>query len=251
MFNADDLVKQAVERYKDKLAVACSFGKDSIVVLHMALKYDPNVKVMFNNTGVEFPETIKYKEMMVKKWNLNLIETHPIKSFWECVKDYGIPNIRGKGKLRTPKCCIYCKEKPALNACKEHNIIAEITGLMACESRQRKLTMMRYENNKTTISAKDGVSFCGQRWYAATYNMWRFHPIAYWTEKDVWRYIKDHDIPINPVYTKWDGIYKRCGCLPCTAYLDWNKKLSKTHPKLYLKLKQLQHPTQQTLKTNI
>ncbi|MBD3355071.1 phosphoadenosine phosphosulfate reductase family protein, partial [Candidatus Woesearchaeota archaeon] len=86
MFDAEELTKQAIERYKENIAVACSFGKDSIVVLHMALKYKPDIKVMFNNTGVEFPETIKYKEMLVKKWNLNLIETKPIKTFWQCVE---------------------------------------------------------------------------------------------------------------------------------------------------------------------
>lgn len=243
-----------------------------MIVLQLALKYKPDIKVMFNNTGVEFPETIKYKEIMVKKWNLNLIETKPIKSFWECINNYGVPNIRGKGKLRTPKCCIYCKEKPSLNACKDNGIIAEFTGIMACESRQRKLTMMRYENNKSTESAKDGVTFCGQRWYAKTYNMWRYHPIAYWSEKDVWNYTLNNEIPINPVYTKWDehgnihsnpiikisqkgkllldnqkALYDRCGCLPCTAYLNWEKKLSLSHPKLYLRLKREIEPDQTRL----
>ncbi len=38
MFEAKDLIKQAIERYGDNIAVACSFGKDSMVVLHMALE---------------------------------------------------------------------------------------------------------------------------------------------------------------------------------------------------------------------
>ena len=243
-FDAEDLIKQSIKKYGKQIAVACSFGKDSIVVLHMALKYNPNIKVVFNNTGVEFPETIKYKEMIVKKWKLNLIETKPIKTFWECIDKYGIPQVRNKGKNRTPKCCYYCKEKPALNSYKEHNIIAVLTGLMACESRNRKLLMIRYENS---IDSKDKIGFCGQRYYAKTQGLWKIHPIAYWLEEDIWDYTKENKIPINPVYTKWNGIYKRCGCLPCTAYLDWEKKLSKTHHKLYLKLKKIQEPTQEVL----
>ncbi|KKL11084.1 hypothetical protein LCGC14_2549330, partial [marine sediment metagenome] len=77
MFEAEDLIKQSIKRHSPHIAVACSFGKDSITVLHMALKYDPNIKVIFENTGVEFPETLQYKERMKKEWNLNLYETKP------------------------------------------------------------------------------------------------------------------------------------------------------------------------------
>jgi len=239
-FEAEELIKQAIERYGEHIVVACSFGKDSIVVLHMALKYDPNIKVMFNNTGVEFPETIKYKNKIVKEWDLNIIETKPIKTFWECIDQYGVPGIRVKNKgSNVPMCCTYCKEKPAINYYKKHKTIAVMTGITAEESRQRSLLIKRYDNH---------IEFCGQRYYAKTQSLWKLHPLAYWTEKEVWSYIKNNNIPINPVYTKWNGLYKRCGCLPCTAYLDWEKKLSKSHKKLYLKLKSIQEPTQRRLK---
>lgn len=240
MFEAEELIKQAIERHGKHIAIACSFGKDSIAVLHMALKMKPDIKVIFSNTGVEFPETIKYKEMIKQRWNLNIIETKPLKTFWQCIDEYGFPTHRGDGKQRTPKCCIYCKEKPAEIVYKELGIMAVMTGLTAAESRQRSLLIKRYDNS-------DVVEFCGQRYFAKSQNLWKLHPIAYWSEKQVWQYFKDHNIPINPVYIKWGGIYKRCGCLPCPAYIDWEKKLSKTHPKLYNRLKQLQDPAQEKL----
>ncbi len=247
MFKAEELIKQAIERYKDNIAVACSFGKDSIIVLHMALNYNPNIKVVFENTGVEFPETIKYKKMMVKKWNLNLIETKPIKTFWQCLKEYGLPQPRGKGKHREPKCCYYCKNRPFKLIKKEFHLQAIFTGLTKWESRQRKLLVGRYDHKE---EERDGIKFCGQRYYMNTDNIWKYHPIAYWKEEDVWNYIKKNNIPINPVYTKWNGLYKRVGCLPCTAYIDWEKKLPKSHPKLYQRLKKLQHPSQRLLCKN-
>ena len=80
MFEAADLVRQAIERHKGHIAVACSFGKDSMVVVRMALDVDPNIIIIFENTGVEFRETINFKNRMKVEWNLNLHETKPLKS---------------------------------------------------------------------------------------------------------------------------------------------------------------------------
>ena len=249
-FKAQDLVKQAIERHKEHIAVACSFGKDSMVVLKMALDVDPKIKVIFENTGVEFPETIRYKDMMKKKWDLNLYETKPLKTFWECIDKYGLPSVRkggGKGS-NSPKCCHYLKEKPALILEKELGVNAIITGLQACESRSRGLIAKRYDNKKAPYMSKDDVEFCSQRWYTRKTNIWNYHPIMLWSIKEVWAYTKENKIPINEVYTKWDGLYPRCGCLPCTAYISWEERLSKSHHKLYLKLKKIGDPDQQILK---
>ena len=43
-----------------KPIVACSFGKDSVAVLHMVHKFDDRVPAVFTDTGVEFPETREY-----------------------------------------------------------------------------------------------------------------------------------------------------------------------------------------------
>jgi len=256
MFEAQDLVKQAIERHGEQIAVACSFGKDSMAVLHMALKINPNIKVIFENTGVEFPETIKYKNMMVKKWNINLFETKPLKTFWECVDKYGLPTKRkqkGKGS-NAPKCCQYLKEKPALILQKKLGINAIFTGLQACESRARKLITKRYDNKKAPYMSKefrgDIVEFCSQRWFTRHTGQWNYHPIMLWSVKEVWDYTHKNKIPISEVYTKWNGLYPRCGCLPCTAYLNWEKRLSVSHPKLYRMLKSKQNPDQKVLNTS-
>ena len=139
-FEPEVLIKEAIKRYGDNIAVACSFGKDSITVLYMALKYKPDIKVIFDDTGIEFPETIKYKKEITKKWNLNLIETKPYKdmTFWKCVDKYGLPNTRSnKHKIHSPKCCYYLKEKPAMLKYKELKIRAILTGLTKAESRNR------------------------------------------------------------------------------------------------------------------
>lgn len=249
VFEAEDLIGQAIKRHGDHIAVACSFGKDSLVILHMALKYNPDIKIIFENSGVEFPETIKLKNRLKKEWNLNLFETKPLKTFWKCIDLYGVPSVRklgGKGS-NAPKCCHYLKEKPALNLQKKLKVNAIITGIQACESRSRTLLAKRYDNKKAPIMSKDNFEFCSQRWFTKSTQTWMFHPIMLWSIADVWAYIKKHDLPINEVYTKWGGVYPRCGCLPCTAYTSWEERLSKSHPKLYRRLKKLIDPTQTVL----
>lgn len=221
LFEAEILVKQAIERHKPNIYVAFSGGKCSEVVLHMALKYWPEIPVMFNNTGVEFPETIEFVHMLKEKWNLNLIETHPKKTFWQCADEYGFPGIKRQSKkessAKTPKCCLYLKEKPALDALREHGFIACFTGIRGEESWNRR----------------NLIRFCGQRYFAKSWGIYKYHPIAFWTGKEVREYIQKNDLPLNPAYVKWEGLYDRVGCLPCTSYKNWEHKLSISHPALY------------------
>lgn len=222
IFEAEDLVKQAIEKHKPNIYVAFSGGKCSEVVLHMALKYWKDIPVMFNNTGVEFPETIDFVNKLKEEWNLNLIETHPEKTFWDCVEKYGIPTFKSASKRKhgegsRPKCCYHLKEKPARKIEIEKGFKAIFTGIRGAESHNRKVLSMS----------------CGQRYLTKTTGMWRIHPIIFWEDNQVDDYIKNNNLSINQAYIKWNGIYKRVGCLPCTAYKDWTIKLQKSHPKLY------------------
>lgn len=219
----EEVVRTAIETYGDKLAVSCSFGHCSVVVLHMALQVNPNIKVVFNNTGVEYPETYAYRDLLREKWHLNLIETKPVKPFWQCVKEYGFPMIRRRYKNKKrlygvgtdkPKCCVFCKELPMKIACETHNIEASLTGLRCAESSVRMFTLaQRGQSYQTTKYGK----------------LWRYHPIGFWTHRQVSEYLAENGLPINEIYKKVD----RSGCMPCTGFLNWENQLSKTNLKMY------------------
>lgn len=238
VFEPENLIEQAIKKHGDRIAVLCSFGMASMVVTKMVIDIKPDTIIIFENTGVEFPETIHYKDRMKQEWNLNLYETKPIKTFWECAKEYGLPTVRkqgGKGN-NAPLCCQYLKEKPGLALQRELGINAVITGIQACESRSRFLVAMRYDNGKAPYMSHDDIEFCSQRWFTRSTNIWSYHPIMLWSKDDQWKYIEKHDIPVSEVYTKWNGLYDRSGCLPCTAYISWKDKLPISHPKLYERL---------------
>jgi len=249
VFEAQDIINQAIDYHGKHIALACSFGKDSMAILHMALKHNPDIKVIFENTGVQFPETYKYRNVIKEEWNLNLYETKPIMSFWECAKKEGLPKPRKKGGSgsNAPKCCYVLKEKPALILENKIGVNSIIMGLQKCESNSRALLAMRYDNKKAPYMEKDDIEFCSQRWYTRSTDKWSYNPIMHWSIEDVWRYTKKNDIPISEVYTKWGGIYPRSGCLTCTAYKSWECRLSISHPKLYRKLKCMQDKEQTVL----
>lgn len=222
VYEPQELIKEGIERFGDQICVSCSFGSCSVVVLHLALQINPKIKVVFNNTGVEYPETYAYRDLLKKEWNLNLIETKPMKSFWQCVKEYGFPLVRSeyswkkrkKASLK-PECCIFLKDKPMAKAIKEHNIRACLTGLRCAESGVRMFTL-----------AQRGQSYDTKKWGM----LWRYHPIGFWSHKQVWGYLKENNIPINEIYNKGKD---RSGCMPCTGFLHWEKQLSKANPKMY------------------
>lgn len=218
-----ELVETAIKTHGDKLAVSCSFGHCSVVALHMALQINPNIKVVFNNTGVEYPETYAYRDLLKDAWHLNLIETKPLKPFWQCIREYGFPLIRRKYKNKKrvygpgtdkPKCCVFLKELPMKEACKEHGIEATITGLRCAESSVRMFVLAQR----------------GQYYHTSKYGeLWRYHPIGFWSQKQVREYFTINNLPVNEIYKKVD----RSGCMPCTGFLKWEAQLSKTNPKMY------------------
>jgi len=217
----EECISQAIKKFSDGVAVAWSGGRCSTVVLHMALKQKPDIKVLWNNTGVEFPETVKFVRSLTENWKLGLVETISERTFWECVDLYGFPMFRGQythGKLTSkegkPMCCKWLKEDPMRNAMLRHRIYAVITGIRACESRARMF----------------GISQYGQYYYAKTMRMWRFHPIAFWDTYTLSRYIEENGLPLNEIYSMG---HDRCGCWPCTGYVTWKESLAKSHPKMY------------------
>lgn len=217
-----EIINHHFEEFGDKVAVAFSGGKDSEVVLYLCFQQNPDVPVVFNNTGVEYPQTVRLVVQLAEQWPLNLTITHPIKSFWDCIKEYGFPQgtkRRGLGKkLNRPYCCYYLKEKPMNIAIKQNGWLGYFTGERAEESWQR----MFWARDK-------GICF-----HLKKERICKIKPILWWTESEVQQFIKEHSVPINPIYSKGE---QRIGCMPCTAYKEWEVRMQKVNPKLYRLIK--------------
>ena len=56
--------------------VAVSGGKDSTVCLHLARQVNPDVKAVFFDSGLEFPQTLTYLDRLTAAWEVELV-TYP------------------------------------------------------------------------------------------------------------------------------------------------------------------------------
>jgi phosphoadenylyl-sulfate reductase (thioredoxin) len=212
------IIKKSYEMFGRKLAVAFSGGKDSLAVLHLTIQsIGNNVKVIYNHTTVEFPETIKYVKRLADEWSFELVIATPKRPFFKAVKEVGWATHENRW------CCRPYKEEPAYEVMAHMGIAAEVTGTRRTESLYRRhlKPMMHPKKDPHLI---------------------RIHPIYDWNDAEVWGYIKMNSLPHNPLY---DMGYRRIGCWCCPLNgLSHYARLKKTHPQLFdflLKFKPL-HP---------
>jgi len=209
-----EIIARHIEEFDDKVSVAFSGGKDSEVVLWLCLQVKPDISVVFNNTGVEHPETVQLVAELERAWNLNLTITHPEKNYWDCIEQYGFPEgTKGAIGKRKARCCYWLKEKPMQLAMRENGWLAYFTGETAVENRMRMFVALK---GTCLHLKKEGVC--------------KIKPILWWTEREVWDFVHANSLPVNAVYSKGA---QRTGCMPCTAHKHWEQQMGIVTPKLY------------------
>jgi len=236
-------IEHAIKLYGvEQCAIACSFGKDSMAILKLALDINPNIPVVWCDTKCESPHTYDFSKRIIKDWDLNI---HIAKApeginFWTIAEQYGLPGIRGQGNQRVPRCCQILKDGPAEQMYEELGTKCVITGITAEESHQRFMLMQRNANKAQANGIpKDDIEGygCGAKYFGKTKNRYTLMPVIDWTVEDVWNFHKLRGMPHCKVYDLCkDG---RVGCGPCTAYSSWIVRMPQQDPKSYAKIRKM------------
>jgi len=236
-------IEHAIKLYGvDRCAVACSFGKDSIVVLRIALDVNSNIPVVWCDTKCESKHTYEFANKIIRDWDLNIHIARAPKgvNFWTIAKEYGLPEIRGKGNNRVPKCCQILKDGPAEEMYSSLGTKCVMTGITAEESHQRFMLMQRNANKAQSegVPADDIEGYgCGAKYFSKTKNRYTLMPIVDWTVSDVWNFHNLRSISHCKVYDLCkDG---RVGCGPCTAYNSWIVRMPQQDPESYAKIRKI------------
>jgi phosphoadenosine phosphosulfate reductase len=174
---AQEVLAYGVERFHPRLTIACSFQKEESVLFHMLSEIDPGVQAFTIDTGVLFPETLE-------TWK-RFEERFPIKLQ---VLDASSPDE----PWTVTRCCSAAKVGALELALSD--VDAWITGI------RREQAPTRAGAPKLERDESRGI--------------WKLNPLADWSEKDLWRYIFQHDLPYHPLH---DQGYASIGCAPCTV----------------------------------
>jgi phosphoadenosine phosphosulfate reductase len=176
---AEDVLAYAVERFHPNLVMACSFQKEESVILDMLMALDPSVRVFTLDTGVLFEETRTAWRAFEDRWGVH-VEIHDV---------------------RDPSGAAWTSEHCCSTAgVKADGLRAALLGAEAW------ITGVRREQSPTRAdSAK--LEWDGRN------SLWKVNPLADWTDRQLWRYIHEHDLPYNQLH---DDGYSSIGCATCT-----------------------------------
>ncbi|MDF0487186.1 phosphoadenylyl-sulfate reductase [Sphingomonas sp. H39-1-10] len=169
-----------------RVAVVSSFGTESAVLLDLVAKADPSVPVIFVDTLKMFPETLAYRDTLVKRLGL--------RTSWSVEPDPAVIAAKDEKGLRwsydPDGCCEIRKVEPLKRA--KQDLDSWISGRKAFQSSTRQ--------NIARFEIEDGRL--------------KINPLGDWVKADLEAYFTAHDLPRHPLEA--DG-YLSVGCQPCTS----------------------------------
>jgi phosphoadenosine phosphosulfate reductase len=181
-----EILKWGWNTFRPEIALLSSFGTESVVLLHMVSEISPGMKVLFLETGYHFPETLAYKKLLTEKLHLHVEDLTASMPREEFVRAHG-DNLYDKNP---DLCCDINKVQPLTGALK--GLRAWVSGIRRAQGPTRK--------DVHILEVYEG-------------GLYKINPITNWSTKDSWNYIREHDLPLHPLFEKG---YASIGCWPCT-----------------------------------
>jgi phosphoadenosine phosphosulfate reductase len=179
---ADDVVAWASRQFGEGLVLSTSFGIQSAVMLHLVGHAAPHVPVVWVDTGYLPPETYRYADELTRRLDLNVhVYQSPVSParmeaihgrLWESEDDDAYERY---DQLR--------KVEPMQRALRDLGGTAWLSGVRAQQTDHRAgLQVVGRQNGRYKVS-----------------------PILAWSSKDVFDYMKAHDLPQHPLFEQGYG----------------------------------------------
>ena len=184
--SAQTILRAALIReWPEEITYVSSFGAESAAMLALIADVDPNLPVIFLETGMHFPQTLDYKDALIEKLGLtNVIDVRPNAT------EEKIFDPKGDLWRKDPDaCCALRKVRPLPRALKGYQ--AWITGRKRFHGGAR-LSLPVFEHT-------DG--------------RFKVNPMANWSQDDINLFFEQRGLERHPLVAQG---YPSIGCWPCT-----------------------------------
>jgi len=189
-----DILALAIREYSPDIAISFS-GAEDVVLVDMAAKMGGKFRVFSLDTGRLHPETYQFIEKVRGHYGI------PVETFFpepeavqKLVREKGLFSFYKDGHK---ECCGIRKVEPLVRALKP--LRGWVTGQRRDQSPGTRAEVPVVQLDPTFKSVERVLV--------------KFNPIANWSSKQVWAYIREHDVPYNPLH---DRGFVSIGCEPCT-----------------------------------
>ncbi|MGH3442273.1 MAG: phosphoadenylyl-sulfate reductase [Nitriliruptorales bacterium] len=189
----DEVIEWGLETFGDHVAIVTSFQADGLAILDMACKILPEVRVVTVDTWRLPPATLDFVEQVRAHYPHATIDVlEPDQAEVDTmVRRNGLDLFRDSVEKRL-LCCQIRKVRPLLRALE--GLDAWFTGL------RRDQWASRAAIRKVELDHDhDGIV--------------KINPLADWHKDEVWDYLREHDVPVHPLYAQG---FTSLGCEPCT-----------------------------------
>ncbi len=194
--SAEDVLRWALQEYHPRIAISASFQAESIVLIDLATKITPDVRVFTIDTGRLPQETHAVIDDIRHRYDIHVEVIVPDNARVQAmVRQHGM-NLFHRHQTLRMLCCHIRKVEPLQRALAD--LDGWITGL------RRDQNESRADVAKVEIDETHG-------------GIVKVNPIADWSRDQVWAYIRENKLPYNALY---DQGYTSIGCAPCTRAIE-------------------------------
>jgi phosphoadenosine phosphosulfate reductase len=189
-----DILALAIEEYSPRLAISFS-GAEDVVLIDIASKLGGEFKVFSLDTGRLHAETYQFIEKVREQYGIPIEVYFPKPEAVEkLVREKGLFSFYRDGHK---ECCDIRKVEPLRRA---------LASLDAWVTGQRR-------DQSPGTRAQVPVIQVDPTFRNNGHQLVKFNPLANWTSRQVWAYIRENEVPFNPLHERG---FVSIGCEPCT-----------------------------------
>ncbi|MBE9070466.1 phosphoadenylyl-sulfate reductase [Leptolyngbya cf. ectocarpi LEGE 11479] len=175
--DASELVSWGAETFGNSLVMSTSFGIQSAVMLHLVTQALPNIPVIWIDTGYLPAETYRFADELTQRLNLNL------KVYQSAMSPARMEALHGR-----------LWDQDNVEALNRYNYIRKV------EPMQRALTELGAKAWLAGLRANQTSHRQTLGRIAKQNDIYKLHPILSWHSRDVYQYLKAHDLPYHPLF---------------------------------------------------